>query len=377
MGYSQNSLTGSIYEMALGRANWDSILDMLAAAFPGCLVLVSGNDIAARRNLAFAQRGLPAPAASAYAGTDDAPNPWLDALGGYPLHQVYNDDYVVARDTVAQSPFGRWLAEHGDYAAATGIVLLRRGTRQLNLEIRYPAADTTGIRERAGAALGEAAAHFKRAFEILGRERLSARPGYLDAVVEELPFAMFLVGEDMRIEYANFHAETLRRNNHGDFAVGDGFLRAGDPQADAALRQMVQKTLGARRAPTMVHTIRGVAGSERYFVVARPTAPAARTYQLHDAILDPGPLAMLAIHGSLDASALPLDLLWRAFALTEAEALLAEALLNGATVADYAMERAVSKQTLRNQLMGVMRKTGTRRQSELLSLLTRLALTCF
>jgi DNA-binding CsgD family transcriptional regulator len=85
---------------------------------------------------------------------------------------------------------------------------------------------------------------------------------------------------------------------------------------------------------------------------------------------------MLAIHGNLDASALPLDLLWRAFSLTESEALLAEALLNGATVADYAMEREVSKQTLRNQLVGVMRKTGTRRQAELVSLLTRLALTC-
>lgn len=34
------------------------------------------------------------------------------------------------------------------------------------------------------------------------------------------------------------------------------------------------------------------------------------------------------------------------------------------------------KQTLRNQLVGVMRKTGTRRQSELVLLLTRLALTC-
>jgi DNA-binding CsgD family transcriptional regulator len=39
-------------------------------------------------------------------------------------------------------------------------------------------------------------------------------------------------------------------------------------------------------------------------------------------------------------------------------------------------ERNVAKQTLRNQLVGVMRKTGTRRQSELVSLLTRLSLTC-
>jgi DNA-binding CsgD family transcriptional regulator len=376
MGYAQNSLTGSIYEMALGRADWDSILDLLAASFPGCLVLVSGDDTAARRNLVFAQRGLSPAAAATYVNTYAGLNPWLDGLASFPLHQVYHDNTIVPRETAAQSEFGQWLAGAGDFAAGTGVVVLRRGARQFSIEIRYPGADDTGLRERAATVLGEAAAHLKRAFEIESRERLSTRPGYLDAVVEELPFAMFLVGEDMRIEYANFHADSMRRQNHGDFAVSDGYLRAGDPQADMALRQMVQKTLGARRSPAMVLPIRGVGSSERYFAVARSTAQTGRHYQLHDAILDPGPLAMLAIHGSLDASALPLDLLWRAFSLTEAEALLAEALLNGATVADYAMERAVSKQTLRNQLMGVMRKTGTRRQSELLSLLTRLALTC-
>jgi DNA-binding CsgD family transcriptional regulator len=85
---------------------------------------------------------------------------------------------------------------------------------------------------------------------------------------------------------------------------------------------------------------------------------------------------MLVVHGSLEVAALPMDLLWRAFGLTEAEAQLAEALVKGATLADFAQEREVSKQTLRNQLVGVMRKTGTRRQSELVSLLTRLSLTC-
>ena len=87
-------------------------------------------------------------------------------------------------------------------------------------------------------------------------------------------------------------------------------------------------------------------------------------------------LVVLVVHGSLEIAALPMDLLWRAFSLTESEARLAEALLAGATLADFAKEREVSKQTLRNQLVGVMRKTGTRRQSELVSLLTRLALTC-
>ena len=54
MGYSQNSLTSCIYDMALGRSSWDSILDILAATFPGCLITVSGDNLATGDNLAFA-----------------------------------------------------------------------------------------------------------------------------------------------------------------------------------------------------------------------------------------------------------------------------------------------------------------------------------
>jgi DNA-binding CsgD family transcriptional regulator len=375
MTYLQSGLTGSIYEMALGRAGWDGILDMLAAAFPGCLVLVSGDDVAARQNLVFSQRGLKPQAVSAYVAGFAARNPWLDGQAGQPVGHVFHDDQLLARDVAKQSEFyTQWLARQGEFDAGTGVVVLRRGTRQLTIEIRYAASDSE-TREKAAAILGDAANHLARAFEIAARTQMSSRPGYLDGVVEDLPFAVFLVGEDMRIDYANFHAEALRRQNATPFVASDGFLHAADAEADAALRQLVQKALASRHAPTTVLPIRA-AGDARYFAVARPTGRGAQPYQLHDAILGGGPLVMLAIHGNLDASTLPLDLLWRAFSLTESEALLAEALLNGATVADYAMEREVSKQTLRNQLVGVMRKTGTRRQSELVSLLTRLALTC-
>lgn len=376
MSYLQSGLVGSIYEMALGRAGWDGILDMLAAAFPGCLVLVSGDDVARRQNLVFSQRGLGPQAVSAYVSNYAAHNPWLDGQGAQPVGQVFHDDQLLPRETARQSEFyTHWLGRQGEFDAGTGVVVLRRGTRQLTIDIRYPAKHAADIREKAAAILGDAATHLARAFEISDRTQLSARPGYLDGVVEDLPFAVFLVGEDMRIDYANFHAETLRRQNAAPFVCGDGFLRAGETDTDAALRQLVQKALASRHAPATVLPVRGH-GDTRYFVVARSTARGAQPYRLQDAVLGSGPLVMLAIHGNLDAASLPLDLLWRAFSLTESEALLAEALLNGATVADYAMEREVSKQTLRNQLVGVMRKTGTRRQSELVSLLTRLALTC-
>lgn len=376
MGYSQNSLISAIYEMALGRASWDSILDILGAAFPDCLVFVSGHDIARRSSLLFSQRGLSPEAVSAYLAHYADRNPWLERMSELAPFQVYQDDQLLPREEARDTPFVcEWLLKQGDYAAATGVVILREGARQMSIEIRY-APDAQAVRERAAAMLGEAAYHFGRAFEILKRARFSSGFGYLDNVVEDLPFAVFFVDADMRIHYSNQHAEAMRRRGDGPFTGFEGELRTADDATDRQLRELVQKTALVKRSSTSVLQLGRPASDQRYLAIARLASRGPQHYQLHDAILDPGPLVMLVIHGSLEVAPLPMDLLWRAFGLTESEATLAEALLSGSTLADFAHEREVSKQTLRNQLVGVMRKTGTRRQSELVSLLTRLSLTC-
>ena len=366
MGFALNSLTSCIYDMALGRSNWDTILDILAASFPGCIVTASADNVATGTNLAFASRGLAPAAVASYVSTYAALNP----------NQVFHDNHLLDRTEMAGGPFNQWVARLGDFAASSGVVLLRQGTRQLTLEVRYSTQRQTELRPIIAGVLSEAAQHFERAFEIASRTRFSGGRGYLEGVVADLPFSVFFVSEDMRIHYSNFHGEALRRQHGGPFSSADGILRAADEQADGQLRTLVERLTTSKRAPTSVQQIVLGGMDERYFAIARLALRSNQHYQLHDAVLDPGPLVMLIIHGSLETSSLPADLLWRAFSFTESEALLAEALLNGATLADFAREREVSKQTLRNQLVGVMRKTGTRRQSELVSLLTRLALTC-
>ena len=377
MGYSANSLTSCIYDLALGRSNWDSILDILSASFPGGLVTVSGDNLATGDNLAFAHRGIPPGAVASYSNGYAALHPLLGRLSDMAVGHVFHDDHLLERADIAASRFQReWVAQLGDYGASSGVVVLREGTRQLTIEVRYPVARQAEHRPRIANVLQEAAQHFGRAFEIMRRTRFADGRGYLESVVADLPFTVFFVDADLRIHYSNQHAESLRRQHDGPFSSADGILRAGDPSADQQLRQLVQRSITAKRAPTSVLQLSRPDSEERHFAIARLAQRNGQHYQLHDAILDPGPLVMLVVHGTAEMSSLPTDLLWRAFALSESEAGLAEALLNGATLADYAQQREVSKQTLRNQLVGVMRKTGTRRQSELVSLLTRLALTC-
>jgi DNA-binding CsgD family transcriptional regulator len=59
------------------------------------------------------------------------------------------------------------------------------------------------------------------------------------------------------------------------------------------------------------------------------------------------------------------------FALTPAEIRLAAYVVHGGTVAGYAKQHAVSRNTARNQLQAIYGKTGTHRQAELVALLLK------
>ena len=367
--YPYNSLISCIYDLARGRAGWDNFLDTLAAAFPGCAIMVSGDDLVTGRNLVFAQRGLSPSAAAAYVTHYARLNPWREALGNWPPGHLYQDEDLAERGQALDSPYyTEWLGRQGRFDAATGFVVLRSGARQLAIELRYGVEDERLVRDRAGTILGDAAFHFHHALE---SER--AAKDYLGNVVDDLAFPVFLLGADMRVVYANHHADALRRSGTGPFLGDRAVLRATDGVVDSHLRDFVSRA-AARRSSTSIFAFDSPNG--RYFAIARPVVSASEaTYQLHEALFDSGPITMLIVHGASGMPALPADMLWRAFGLTEAETELAEAMLGGGTVAEYAQARLVSKQTLRNQLVGLMRKTGTHRQAELVGLLTRLALT--
>ncbi len=376
MGFTQNRLTATIYDLALGRAGWEDILDILSSSFPGCLVLVSADDLAGRKNLGLAQRGLQPAAAAEYTARYAPQNPWLEHAGEVPLYQVYQDTQLMDRKSVLATPFANdWLLKQGDFAAGTGVAILREGTRQLTVEVRYP-THAGDLRDSATRILGDAAPHFGRAFEILARGRFASGGGYIDSLVDDLPFSVFFVTENMRIQHCNAQANAMRLQNAGPFSTSDGFLRTRDGETDVLLRQMVSKAAASKRAPTSVLQITPADGGPRHFAIARQATHNAHIFGLHDLVLGAGPLVMLVVHGGEDTTTLPVDLLWRTFSLTDAEASLTEALVNGDTLADFAKKSAVSKQTLRNQLVGVMRKTGTKRQSELVALLTRLSFSC-
>lgn len=81
--------------------------------------------------------------------------------------------------------------------------------------------------------------------------------------------------------------------------------------------------------------------------------------------------AMLLICDAGRRRALPAASLARLFGLTPAQAALAAALAAGATLDQHARKRGISKETARSHLAEVRRRTGCRRQVDLVALLAR------
>ncbi len=83
--------------------------------------------------------------------------------------------------------------------------------------------------------------------------------------------------------------------------------------------------------------------------------------------------AAIALIGDPDrAKRLPVETIRLVYGLTSAEARLALLLLEGKSVSEAADKICVTKDTVRSQLKSIFLKTGTRRQGELIGLLTSL-----
>jgi DNA-binding CsgD family transcriptional regulator len=70
--------------------------------------------------------------------------------------------------------------------------------------------------------------------------------------------------------------------------------------------------------------------------------------------------------------ALPAEVLWTLFGLTGAEARLTGKLMEGYSLSEISELSGLSRETVKSQMSAVFAKTGTRRQGELIRLLSRL-----
>ena len=178
-----------------------------------------------------------------------------------------------------------------------------------------------------------------------------------------LDYALCIVTDEGKLEYANRLAGSLLRSEQGGLRIVGGVLTASPAKRREGLAGAIRLActalqpggvcLSQPRVPPQRWLRLAVAPV--YFGGADKTATRAAVW-----IVNSGP------------SALPSEeLLGALFGLTRAEARLARSLLTGCTAGEYARRAGVGLATVRTQLHSIFVKTGATRQAELVALLSR------
>jgi DNA-binding CsgD family transcriptional regulator len=279
--------------------------------------------------------------------------------------------------TVYSGPCGQEDGATGGTDSHVRLVLRASRQRRNEIELRFPSRkadqlrpDLTRLMQAVGPDLVLAFRIGELAVKRAASERLT------DALLDLLPLPTLLLDRRGALRRSNAQGAALLAQGTAIIAGADGRIhainRTANTELHAALDARHEKQ-GGMTGPAAVVTVPD--GGDRVLVKVRHLTGAGE--HPVDVAVDAAPgdepatiLVAQRIGGTLS---LPRGLLEGAFALTTKEADLAQSLLNGDSIAAYAMSRRMSKQTLRNQVSGILRKTGTKRQAELIGLLTRLA----
>lgn len=361
----------AIHAASLDSDHWP---DALAAATQLCGGVASTLEVfnkVTHRHVEFHAVGVPPPHELAYVDHFLARNPRV----AHGLHQSAGDvgwDYQFFDETaMKRDPFyADFLPQMGFRYFVSGV--LRQTEREFSVIAiqRSPAQGHVSSAEIATMEI--LVPHLQQALDVTARLRHAGSRGQLlrDAF-EWLADGVGLVAANGSVLYANRALEAIA--SRGDvlritrsslvFCVSEA--RAHFAQALAAATQ-IGDNYPVIAAATDFSVARG-AGLPPYLVSVRPLVRTKRSEAIETRAV-----AMVFIRDPLGHDPAANEILREVFGFTNAEADLARALQSGASIAQYACQRAVSLNTIYTHLRRIKEKAGCRRMGELIRKLSEL-----
>ena len=195
---------------------------------------------------------------------------------------------------------------------------------------------------------------------VAAAERSRRRDGPALAIVDHLSVAVLVSDREGRCTFMNRCAVELLASSDGVRLVADEHLGAEYPGDAHKLRTAIQRACDDKVGCAIM--INRSSDPQPLISVVSPFEDRA----------DPRPQAMLLVRRAGLRSDVVANHLRSLFRLSPAEADIAVSLATGAELTEIAGGRNVTVNTLRSQIASVMGKTGTRRQAELVALVSKL-----
>lgn len=352
-----DAVVSDIYDAALAPGHWDVALTHLVSRFGGDrwdVAMLLWERVSPPAGRFLGACGVHAMAQHGYVHVFAGNNEWSVRGHRRPVGSVFHSDQLIGREDFRQSPFFRDYLE--GYGFEVGLIALldRHGRDHLCLCFPGP----TGEPETLAEAVKLLLPHFQRAVRIsrrLAEADLAAATAR--AVLDAAPSAILMCDADLRLTYANAAGEALLRE--GYLVAREGRLLL-PQQAETRRLQGLADRASRLRCAAFALEGEGLA----------PVAAMAIRIDAESRLVSPdfGAGSLMLVAGRNHRTTFAhVDRLRDWFGFTPAEARLAAALAEGASLEDFAVTRGVSLNAARFLLKGVFAKSGTNRQPQLVS----------
>lgn len=367
-----DNASNPIFTSAFDGDAFKTALAVVAASFPETECFIVGLDATRNSGNFIIYEGSLPNVRRAFARELALGGGWVDRLRQAEPGLFYDDRDFGGEAVARNGPLAEAFRQSPPAMNAFSGGIFEYGDRlRIALEIRYPRQREGELRRPLRLFLTGILKQLEIATRIMGmRKRLDEAEQLSASLLEVMPFPVVLCDVGRHVLGMNDRARALIGAGVALSVSPDGLLHTADPVAEEAFVEALrglQKSLRQRVATLAVSQV----GGTREFMSVMRLNSGNGIRQIEGGHNGP---RFAVIYENLD---IPMELdqevLWRVFGMNAKESALAQALLAGQSIADVAMQRKLSKETLRNQLAAVMRKTDTSRQQDLVAFLTRLA----
>ena len=360
--FGQGRIGEAIARASLDPSAWQGVTDAILEAFPGTKTGIVGYDTTIIRSIPAAYAGYDPSYAPSYEAHYSHIVPRLDRWFGLPLGQVAHVwDIMTEEELLRSEYYNDWLRPQED-ARQSAIAVLQRDPGRMFLI-------TTQVEQRIADRVMAAVMETMRSIYPLMQHALEINRMMLglrlDSTLLRLGMepdgaAVLLLSAKAGILYTNAQAESLLAEGAVIRHDHLGRLRFSDGHAATRLAALLDPRSTGRVASFQVRGA-GRLQNVRLMRLAPDTLGEVGVPML---TTSPVPSLLLVLRPS-SGGAEEAPLIAARLGLTRAEAEVALAITEGATVAEAAEVRGVSVHTVRDQVKAAMSKTGSRRQADL------------
>lgn len=362
---SVEALLGNLYDAVLEPTGFQVFIDAMVPCFQLKAVTMIIRNIKTEEMRGLWLSGIGVEWVNSYALEYGSEDMLAAHIRDAPIAHFYASNLdLQGPATFSDTRFYKeWIVPQG-IAYAAGAIILQEGNWLTQLILQRGPNDPEFSR-RDIESFNALVPHIQRAIQIRQRMAdLEVTRNFLVGGLDVLAMPTFLFDEFGKVAHSNESALFLLKGSK-DLSLVNGHLQCNDDPTNRKLGTELANALRASRGEGSVLNNAVLLQRTNQLPLMLMVAPlklSGGDKRTHGG-------ALLFAFEPEKTPTVTVGLVKQLFELTEAEASLAVALCGGSSLEDVACDRGTSINTIKSQLKSVFIKTGTRRQSELVSLI--------